>query len=214
MTQNSTVRGAEGTLRIRPYRPSDRDAIGRICVETGDSGQDATGKFHDDQMLPMVYAYPYLEYAPELCWVVEQTGKVAGYILGAQNVPDLNRWWMENWVPRLLESYPAEVGMDTQSKHLRAMALNPEYMRDDYRCEYPAEFHIDLLPSAQGQGAGRALIEEFTGTLRKHQVPGVAIGVSAQNKNALGFYNRLGFEVLETHSADGEPVGFMLKLDL
>src|SRR5262245_63083228 len=36
---------------IRPYRPSDLDALYRICLLTGDDGQDATSLYNDPRLL-------------------------------------------------------------------------------------------------------------------------------------------------------------------
>jgi hypothetical protein len=38
-------------VRIRPYRPSDLDALYRICLLTGDEGQDATSLFADPHLV-------------------------------------------------------------------------------------------------------------------------------------------------------------------
>ena len=62
--------------------------------------------------------------------------------------------------------------------------------------DYPAHLHIDLLPSAQGQGWGRALMDRFLAQLRAAGVAGVHLGVATVNLRAVAFYARLGFCVL------------------
>ena len=59
--------------------------------------------------------------------------------------------------------------------------------------DYPSHLHIDLLPDAQGQGAGRRLIETLTTSLAAHGSPGVHLGVAVRNQNARAFYERVGF---------------------
>ena len=66
---------------IRPYQPADRDDVYRICVLTGDSGGDATGMLSDDDLLPDIFAGPYLAYQPDLAFVVDAGDHVAGYII-------------------------------------------------------------------------------------------------------------------------------------
>lgn len=201
-------------MHIRRYRPSDHDAIGDICVATGDSGGDARGKFVDDQLLAWVYAYPYLEFAPDLCWVVEDEGEVLGYIVGVENVESFSRWWAEKWTPRLEEAYPPSLPMDPASNRVREVGLHPERMAPSYRQAYPAELHIDLLPETQGRGVGTNMMQTFIAELMRRGIGGLAIGVGARNPGALAFYKRLGFEVLKTHVAEGKPVAYTLKLDL
>ncbi|MEZ5296376.1 MAG: GNAT family N-acetyltransferase [Ilumatobacteraceae bacterium] len=53
--------------------------------------------------------------------------------------------------------------------------------------------HIDLLPEAQGRGAGRRLIETLTASLAADGSRGVHLGVAMQNENARAFYERVGF---------------------
>ena len=56
-------------ITIRPYRPSDRADIFDVCVRTGRSGQDATGVYSTDDLLPDIYALPYVDREPELAIV-------------------------------------------------------------------------------------------------------------------------------------------------
>jgi len=58
---------------------------------------------------------------------------------------------------------------------------------------YPSHLHIDLLPTAQGRGRGRALMERLLEALRRDGSAGVHLGVAAANARAIGFYEHLGF---------------------
>ena len=62
---------------IRPYQPSDRDAIYEICLGTGRSGEDATGWLENDDVLPDIYALPYVDLSPETAFVVDVDGRLA-----------------------------------------------------------------------------------------------------------------------------------------
>jgi ribosomal protein S18 acetylase RimI-like enzyme len=44
---------------------------------------------------------------------------------------------------------------------------------------------------------GRRLIERLLAELRERRIAGVHMGVAQRNANALGFYEHLGFRVLE-----------------
>ena len=72
---------------LRPYRPADRAAVYEICVRTADAGADATGQYSSDELMPDIYAGPYLEYAPELATLVVdgagESERVLGYIIAA-----------------------------------------------------------------------------------------------------------------------------------
>ncbi len=76
--------------------------------------------------------------------------------------------------------------------------------------DYPAHLHIDLLPSAQGQGWGRALMDRFLAQVRSAGARGVHLGVATVNRGAAAFYTRLGFHLLR---ADEETQTLGLRLD-
>jgi len=52
---------------------------------------------------------------------------------------------------------------------------------------------IAVLPEAQGQGVGAALMDAAADAARAANAPGVALIVAASNGGALRFYTRLGF---------------------
>lgn len=204
------------SLRIRPYNTDDRDAVGRICVLTGDSGKDATGKHASDELLPAIYAYPYVDYAPDLAWVVEDTGsgRVLGYIIGVEDIRDYVQWRTKNWLPSYRELLPVDESWSEDDLRLRARGEDPEAAVHPLVERYPAEFHIDLLPEAQGGGMGRKLVTTFAQALADRGVDALAIGVGAKNTGAVAFYKRLGFQVLNADKQDAEPTGYLMGLDI
>lgn len=199
------------TPLIRPYRDSDRSDIGRICIRTGASGQDATGHYRDDEILPYIYAYPYLDFAPELAHVVEVDGRVGGYILGVDSVADFISWWRTNWAGVIAERFGG-IDLPDQDQKLVDKGLNPDSMMAPWRSDYPAEFHIDMMPALHGTGLGTALVDEFTSRL---SAPALAIGVGGANTGALAFYSALGMDEIETwRGDDGVVSGYILGMRL
>ena len=199
---------------IRPYRPADRDDVARVCVLTGDSGGDATGKFADDALLPYIYALPYLDFAPDLAWVVDIDGQVSGYILGVADVAEFAHWWKQNWQPVMRRRFSHADTWPDADQQLFTRTVAGEDLWSPRRVDHPAEFHIDLLPRAQGRGLGRALIDTFCTALRARGVPALAIGVGARNTHAVAFYQHMGLTILDTQYADGRAIGHTLGLDL
>lgn len=62
---------------------------------------------------------------------------------------------------------------------------------------YPAHLHIDLLGTLQGKGLGKALMHTFFSALQAKDVHGIHLGVDGRNVKAHGFYEAMGFSVLE-----------------
>lgn len=198
---------------IRPYRAGDRDALYRICLETGDSGGDATGLYRDPELLGDVYVGPYLELEPSLAYVLEDREGPAGYVLGALDTADFEAREERYWWPALRERYPApdpdrepEWTPDERLRHLihHLWPTPPERL-----VHYPSHLHIDLLPRAQGGGNGRRLTETLLAALRERGSVGVHLGVGRRNQRAVGFYRRLGFTEL---AARPDALVFGLRL--
>ncbi|WP_137939458.1 GNAT family N-acetyltransferase [Chitinivorax sp. B] len=188
------------TFAIRHYQFEDLLALYRICLLTGDSGQDASHLYHDPELLGHVYAAPYAVFAPELCFVLTLSGKVVGYVLGVADSSHFAAQCEADWFPPLRLRYPmpAEVDQSPDARMIRTLHRGHPVMAGTHG--YPAHLHIDLLPMAQGQGWGNRLLQVFLAALRDAGVRGVHLGVNGQNQRALAFYQRTGWHPLATHS--------------
>ena len=197
---------------IRPYRTADEAALYRICLETGDSGQDATSLYRDARLLGHVYAAPYGRFQPDLAFVLEDALGVCGYVIGALDTRAFNATLERDWWPALRARYPLPPAPPPQRTPDERMIAQihkgfsePEGVLD----AYPSHLHIDLLPRGQGGGNGRRLIETLLNALREAGSPGVHLGVGSTNARAIGFYRHLGFREL-ARDAGGLTLGLRL----
>jgi ribosomal protein S18 acetylase RimI-like enzyme len=200
--------------RLRPYEPRDHDDVYRVCVLTGDSGRDATGKFSDDSLLPDIYAGPYLALEPELATVVDVGGRVAGYLLAAADTRSFARRYRSDWLPGFVVRHPLPPIIASDEDRLVAVGHRPEGMIGPDLDRFPAHLHIDLLPELQRQGMGRALIGRLLAQLRERGIPGVQLGVGEANRDAQAFYARLGFRPLPSTPADPFALGLATSAEL
>lgn len=188
------------SFTVRPYQPGDLEALYRICLETGDNGEDATALYRDPKLLGELYAAPYAVREPELTFVLEDGGGVCGYILGAFDTRAFDGWLEHTWLPPLRAKYPQPTG-DPEGWTRDERIMNEFYEdrsdNDDLLAEYPSHLHIDLLPRAQGQGNGQRLMETFLAALTDRGSPGVHLGTSPQNRRAERFYLKMGFVELK-----------------
>lgn len=195
---------------IRQYRDADRDQVARICLLTAAGGGDATGDYSDDSLMPEVFALPYVDYAPELAFVVADGERVLGYVIGVADTAAFVEWWKREWAPGFAARHP-EPGAPTghaprfTEAQLVEAGTSPERMLIDELREYPAHLHIDLLPELQGRGFGRRLIDTLRAALAARGVPAVHLGMDAANTGARAFYDRLGFHELPS-SRPGSPL--------
>lgn len=178
---------------IRPAQVADAPALARICLLTGDAGADATGLYGDDTVLADVYATPYL-YGPGcFAFVWDEGAGALGYVLGARDTHAFQDWFSNTWWPSVADAHPMRTDADEKVLRDAANASRMIEGLEDILAAFPAHLHIDLVPEAQGKGAGRALIEEACDLLSRDGVAGVHLGIDPRNHGARAFYPRVGF---------------------
>ena len=187
--------------RIRPYGPADLDALYRICLLTGDKGQDATALYRDPRLLGHCFAAPYGLFEPSLAFVAEDTAGVGGYIVGALDSQAFEKGLESKWWPRLRTRYPdPPPGLPSQQwtpdQHVAHVIHHPWRTPDEVAGRYPSHLHINLLPRLQASGYGRQLINTLTAALRDHGSWGVHLYVTLGNGRAARFYRHIGFTEL------------------
>ena len=191
---------------IRPYREADLGAVYDVCVRTGDAGADARGMYRSDDLLPDLFAGPYVFLEPDFAFVLDDGQRAVGYVVGTPDTAAFVRAYRARWIPRLAGRYPVPPGPPgSHEDELIALHHHPERMLWPGLAEYPAHLHIDLLPPFQGAGHGRVLMETFYAAAARAGATGVHLSVLAANTRALGFYHHLGFRSLEPAADDGDP---------
>jgi len=200
-------------MEIRGYQPDDRDDCYDVCVKTGLAGADATGLYSDDRLIPDIFCGPYLDLEPVCAFVVDDGERVVGYCFAAENTRDFVERYAREVLPKfILRHASSSIGADADGaqREMTGLGLHPERLLIPEVDAYPAHLHIDLLPSAQGQGLGRGLIDALLDELTARGVPGVHLEMDGANSGAGAFYARLGFSRLD--SSDDDSVRFGMHL--
>jgi ribosomal protein S18 acetylase RimI-like enzyme len=181
---------------LRHARPEDHAALNLVCLRTGDSGQDATAREDDPDLLGLIYAVPYQVYEPDYAFVVEGPDGVCGYILGAPDTPGLYARMAREWFPPLAARL-ADPGPDESrwqgSDWARRAIHHPEFVYPEVLHPFVAHGHIDLLPEARGRHIGQRGMQHLMGKLRAAGCNGMHLQVSPKNRGAQKFYMKLGF---------------------
>jgi GNAT superfamily N-acetyltransferase len=195
-------------LRIEPAGLRDLPGTYRTCLLTGDVGKDATSLHRDPDLLGHVYVGPYLAHGSGTQLVVVDEQGSAGYLLSTDDTLALEAWAEREWWPPLRARYPIREDGSRDDDLIRLIHA-PERTPEELAREFPAHLHIDLQERARGTGLGRILVERLLADLRARRVVGVHFGVAADNANAIGFYQHLGFREVDT-----EPGGLLMGLRL
>jgi len=179
---------------VRPYGPDDQAALYDVCVRTAHDGGDSRHIYPDLDLMPSIFAGPYVYLEPELAFVLDNGERAVGYVLGTADTTGFVKEYRESWLPRLEQWYPAPTSPPTTPTEIMiGLMHNPERMLVPELTPYPAHLHIDLLPEYQRQGHGRTLMDAFLDALHRKHVPAVHLGMVTANTAARAFYDRLGF---------------------
>jgi ribosomal protein S18 acetylase RimI-like enzyme len=199
-------------MAIRPYAPLDVNRLYDVCLRTGADGEDGRGLYRDPRLLGSVYVGPYLALEPGLAFVLDDdSGHACGYVLGARDTAAFERACELRWWPDLRAQHPVgSVADGSADAEVVALIHSPRVVDRTVLASYPSHLHIDLLPSCQGVGGGRALMTRLLAALTAAGSPGVHLVVSATNERAIRFYRRMGFVDLAA-SGGGLTMGRRLE---
>jgi hypothetical protein len=183
---------------IRPYRPSDRDAVRRLCCETGYLGRAIDPVFEDRQLFADYLTSFYTDWEPESTFVIEDDGGVKGYLMGSRR-PFLHQ--LHSFFHNL--SLFAR-GVFRYPRYNRASKAFVRWILLNAWREVPAaprrmpHFHFNLLPEVQGFANSRELLFRFLHHLRAHGETHVfGQVVTFEERRGAKVFERFGFRVLE-----------------
>jgi ribosomal protein S18 acetylase RimI-like enzyme len=181
---------------IRAATLDDLPGAYRVCLLTGDAGEDASRLFRDPDLLGHVYVGPYVVGEPDLALVVADDDGVAGYCLAARDTRMFAEWAEREWWPSLRARYPRRSDA-TPDAELVDLLHDPPIVDAAILDQFPAHLHLDLLERVRGRGIARRLIERQLGQLAHVGGRACHLVVAASNANAIGFYEHLGWHVVE-----------------
>jgi ribosomal protein S18 acetylase RimI-like enzyme len=193
---------------IEPAGLHDLPGAYRVCLLTGEAGQDASAIYADPDLLGHLYVGPYLARGVDTQLVVVDEAGVCGYLLSADDTLAFEAWAERDWWPPLRVRYPL-VDDGSRDAELVRVIHEPDPTPTGLTDVYPAHLHIDLLARARGRGLGGKLVGGLLAEMRGRRVPGVHLSVDARNANAIGFYEHLGFREVAR-----EPGGLIMALRL
>jgi ribosomal protein S18 acetylase RimI-like enzyme len=199
VTGTAMVPGSRSEVRpARTTDPAEVDRLYDVCLRTGADGEDASALVDDQRLLGELYLGAYLVLEPDLAFVLDDGAGAVGYVVGTSDTAAFDDLLDARWWPALQARYPLSVldALDPDSMDARLVRLvhTPGRTESHVIQQFPAHLHVDVLPAGQGGGNGRRLLERFFAALRERDVPGVHLGVSPENRQAIGFYEHLGFE--------------------
>jgi ribosomal protein S18 acetylase RimI-like enzyme len=191
------------TAKIRPYRAGDWAAVYDVCIETGNAGQGVRGRYSTDDLVPDIFAGPYLYLEPGHAYVLDNGERAVGYIIGTASTPDFVAAYQERWLPRLRTRYQPLPGPPvTEEEYRLDVMFHPERWLLPELAPHPAHLHINLLADYRRSGHGQAMISTFLASVAAAGAASCYLAVRQVNVNARRFYERLGWRPIEVRGAE------------
>lgn len=199
----------KNNLEIRKYHPTDFPYLYKICLETADSGKDATNLYKNPFLVGQFFAAPYVFYEPELTFVLTLNQKPSGYVLGTSNTKNYSEWLNSYWLPILRKRFPKHIEPENAYDNKIITLIHSNTFTKPELQNYPAHLHINLLPEVQGLGMGKKLIFAYVKKLKEIKIKGLHLEVGKKNINAVNFYERVGFTILKEYE---KSIAFVMNL--
>jgi len=164
---------------IRQYRQEDNKAVRYVCHASSTTPAHKASL----NLVCSLYADYYLMSDRDHAFVAtDEFDKPIGYVLCAT---DFNKY------KAIYPTYMADAKKESFKDYLLAKSALKRC--EEIAPDYPAHLQINVLPAFQGRGIGRALVETELARLRGEGVCGVHVVIKQTNKDAIAFFERLGF---------------------
>lgn len=196
-------------VTLRPFRLEDLDALYAISLATGHEGGDASHLYADPRLIGHIYSAPYALLEPDLALVAVDEEGVVGFAVGTIDTASWEETLERDWWPDLRNQYDdpgAASAASTPDQKRAFMIHHPVRTPPAVVRTYPAHLHVNLLPRAQGHGAGVVLVDAWVERATKRCAGAVHVGVNGANARALKFWRRCGFETLKLGGAASRTV--------
>ncbi len=202
---------------IRRYQPSDRPAVRQLTGDTAHFGDPIERFFDAREVFLDAFANFYTDVASNYLWVACEADTLIGYIMGCPETRDYSVWFQSNVKRVLWRAITLQYHGVFTRKSLgyiwRYLRLRVPYID---LLPYPAHLHINTRADRRGNGVGTALMRTYLDQLRNENVPGVHLETTSENKIAVPWYEKLGFQQLQSVPSDiyqasvGHPVDLLL----
>ncbi len=187
----------EKPFTIRSYQPTDREAVRRLCCETGFLGEPIDPVYEDRELFADFLTTYYTDHEPESSFVIEVDGELRGYLLGSRKPLRNQVYSFYQNVCLFLRAL-----MRYRRYHERSRRFILWILMNGWR-EVPASprrtphFHINLLPDARKVSTTRALLSAYFSYLyRSGEKRVYGQIVTFESRRGEKMFERYGFKVL------------------
>lgn len=188
---------SDNGFTIRSYRKTDRDAVRRLCCDTGFLGAPIDPVYEDRQLFADFLTTYYTDWEPESSFVIEKDGDIRGYLLGSRKPlrNQLYSFWQN--ISLFLKALSRCFRYNAASRRFVLWILMNGWREVPAAPRRVPHFHINLLPDARKMSTTRALISAYLSYLYRcgeKRVYGQI--VTFESRRGEQMFERYGFIVL------------------
>lgn len=164
---------------IRPYRAEDREPVREICRRTAYRNRGSAAVIEDGELFADYWTKYYTDEEPESALVVEEDGKVVGYLLGCVDSTVFLRAMARRIVPAILGRAFFRLATfryrDPNSRRMLYWLLRYGWQEDPAipLDRYPGHYHCNVLRQGYGKGYYSALALRFLDRLDEKGAAGL-----------------------------------------
>jgi len=177
---------------IRRYEARDRDAIRRLCCETGFLGKAIDPVFEDRELFADYLTSYYTDIEPESCFVLEQDGEVKGYLLGSRRPlrQQVHSFFLN--ISLFVRAFGRYHRYNSATREFISWILRNSWREVPAAPRRTAHFHFNVLPEAQSIAGTKVMLDSYFDYLRQ-------AGETAVFGQMVTFESRRGAKVLERY---------------
>ena len=146
---------------IRGYRASDRQAVRKLCCETGFLGEPIDPVYQDRELFADFLTTYYTDHEPESCFLLEVDGEISGYLLGSRKPLQNQLYALYQNVWLFFRALTRYFRYNQRSRRFIRWLLMYGWREVPARPRRVPHFHINLLPEARKVSTTRALMSAY-----------------------------------------------------
>lgn len=186
---------------IRPFEKKDKQSIRDICADTGLWGKPIDPVFQDRNLFAKLIVDPYLKLEPEHALVVEDKGKVVGYMISSMK----KDFGIKSKIQIAglgaimgLKFISGKYSNHAPSKNFVKWSFTQAMSQELNHPKNAAHLHLNMLEDYRNINLGKKLLNEFEQMAKaSNHTRYYGEVFSSNNRRFESLYNRLGFEIVD-----------------
>ncbi len=182
---------------IRGYRRSDREAVRKLCCDTGFLGEPINPVYEDRELFADFLTTYYTDHEPESCFLLEVDGEISGYLLGSRKPLQNQLYALYQNIWLFFRALTRYFRYNERSRRFIRWILMYGWREVPAQPRRVPHFHINLLPEARKVSTTRALMSAYLSYLYRSGEKRVCGQiVTFESRRGEKMFERYGFKVL------------------